>query len=73
MAAPRNAKARVEVLFTLWAKHDKMRSWSPLMTGLAQQVALDEMIERQDRLRRTGDSCQFRVRPDGQSPDERRS
>jgi hypothetical protein len=71
MARARNTPARVEVRYTLWAKHDKMRSWSPLFTGLAQQHALDEMLARQDRIRRTGHDCRFRVLPDGKQPDER--
>ena len=71
MARARNA-ARVEVLFTVWAKADKVKRWVPLMSGLIQQVALDEMIERQDRCRRTGYVCLFQIQPDGKKADERR-
>jgi hypothetical protein len=76
----RRPAARVEVFFTLWAKHEKVNpawagfkhGWMPLMTGLHHQMALDEMITRQDRVRRSGQPCQFKVLPDGKQPDERR-
>lgn len=66
------AKARVEILFTVWAFSPPVKKWVPLMSGLNQQVALDEMIERQDRIRRSKFECRFAVRPDGKHPDDGR-
>ena len=59
-----------KVRYTLWARNSKgPRHWLPLFRGLSEQVALEEMIERQDRVRRTGHPCRFQVKPDGERPD----
>lgn len=59
-----------EARFTLWAKHDRVKRWLPLYTGVTQEWAIREMIIRQDRVRRTQTPCKFKVRPDGEKPDE---
>lgn len=63
--------ATVEVLWSLWAKHAKVPRWVRLETGMKLQRATDEMIVRQDRVRRSGEPCRFKLLPDGKEPDER--
>jgi hypothetical protein len=54
--------------WTLYAYHDKVKRWVPLFTGARHSIALDEMLTRQDRVRRSGEPCRFVMRPDGQRP-----
>lgn len=57
--------------WTLWAFHDRVGRWGPLLSGLRHSVAVDELVERQDRVRRNGQPCRFKLLPDGEPPDER--
>jgi hypothetical protein len=58
--------------FTLWARHEKVnRGWLPLITGLDEKAGLDELVTRQDRVRRLGVPCKFRLLAAGRHPDER--
>lgn len=58
-------------MFVLWARHDKGPTfWLPIVR-LRGQAAVDELAVRQDRVRRSGQPCQFRLLPDGESPDGR--
>jgi len=56
--------------FTLWVSHDKVRqgAWTVLLSGLTQRLATDEMLTRQDRVRRNGSPCRFKLLPDGETP-----
>lgn len=65
------ARARREVRFTVWALNDRVRKWLPLDSGLSEQAAVEDMLERQDRVRRSGYATRFVVRPDGKKPDDR--
>ena len=38
--------------WTVWARHDKVGKWIPLLTGLTGEEAVNEVWTRQDRLRR---------------------
>lgn len=61
------------MLFTVYAKNTKVGPrWIPLLVGLPSQVAVEEMVERQDRVRRSGQPCRFAVRPDGEGPPDDR-
>lgn len=64
---PHLAKTR----YTLWAYHDKVGRWVPLFTGARHSTAIDELVTRQDRVRRSGQPCRFRMLPDGEDPCER--
>lgn len=64
-------RARVPVKYTLWAKHGNVRSgWLRLLTGLTQEQAVNEVVTRQDRVRRSGEPVRFTVAIDGKRPDE---
>jgi hypothetical protein len=56
------------VTYTLWAKHEKVKWAVPLFTGLSGAEAVAEMLRRQDRVRRSGQPCRFKVVPDGVEP-----
>lgn len=58
--------------YTLWAKHEKVkRGWMPMMDGLTEAVGVNELVARQDRVRRSGEPCRFKLLPDGEIPGER--
>lgn len=57
-----------EGTYVLWALHAKVKRWVPLFVG-PQQELVAEMIERQDRVRRSREPCRFVVRPEGIMPD----
>jgi len=64
-------KARVPVTYTVWAKHASVRSgWLPLFRGVSQERAVNEVVTRQDRVRRSGEPVRFTVAIDGKRPDE---
>lgn len=56
--------------WNVWVSHDKVREgkWSILLGGLTQHRAIDEMIVRADRVRRSGQPCRFRILPEGWEP-----
>jgi hypothetical protein len=56
--------------WNLWVSHDKVKqgAWSVLLSGLSQGVAVDEMIVRRDRVRRSGQPCRFKALPEGELP-----
>ena len=56
------------VEWTLWAKHEKVKNWLPILTGLRHSVAIDELTTRQDRVRRSGERCVFKLLPMGEVP-----
>jgi hypothetical protein len=57
--------------WTLWANNEKVkRGWLPIITGMRHSVAVDELITRQDRVRRSGEPCQFKIVEDGMPVDE---
>lgn len=67
----RQGRARVEIRYTLWAKHAYgPKNWLPLYSGATQEWAVGEMVIRQDRVRRSGEPCRFKVTPDGEKPSE---
>lgn len=54
--------------WTLWAYHDKVKRWTPVLTGLRHSIAIGELVVRQDRVRRSGEPCRFKLLPDGEAP-----
>jgi len=56
--------------WTLWAFNEKVGKWLALDSGLRHQRAIGEMVERQNRVRKSGHPCVFKLLPDGQTPDE---
>ena len=52
----------------LWAYHDRVARWVPLLTGMRHSVAIDELVTRQDRVRRSKQPCKFRLLPEGELP-----
>lgn len=63
-------KARVPVLYTVWAKHPAVRDWIALVKGVSQERAVNEVVTRQDRDRRSGNGVKFTVTADGSRPGE---
>lgn len=53
---------------TLWALNSKVGRWLPILKGLRPQAAVDEMTTRQDRVRRSGQPCIFKVLAEGEVP-----
>lgn len=53
----------------LWAYHDKVKSWILLIENLRGQAAVDELIKRQDGVRRSGQPCKFKLLPVGREPE----
>lgn len=56
-------------MLSLWAFSPKVKRWVLLMPELRGQAAVDEMIARQDRVRRTGYDTVFKLLPPGEEPD----
>ena len=54
--------------YDLWAYHERIGHWLLIVPGLRGQAANDELITRQDRVRRSGQPCTFRLLPTGQRP-----
>ena len=56
--------------WNLWTSHDKVKAghWSVLIPGLSQRKAVEEMVERQDRVRRSGQPVRFKALPEGEEP-----
>jgi hypothetical protein len=54
--------------YVLWALHAQVKRWLPIIEGLHPQMAVDEMTTRQDRVRRSGQPCVFKVLPEGKVP-----
>ena len=63
-------RSRSRTLYTVWGQTKGARGWLPLVGGLSEPVALAEVIERQDRVRRTGHQARFTIAVDGVRPDE---
>ena len=63
------AAATAMTTYTIFADHEKVkRGWLPLLTGLSQQAAAEELVARQDVVRRNGQPCKFKVLADGETP-----
>lgn len=54
--------------YALWAYHEKVRRWTCLLDSQHPQLVLDEMTIRQDRVRRSGHPCIFKMLPVGEQP-----
>jgi hypothetical protein len=54
--------------FTIWGLHPKVGFWLDIETGLSGNDAVVALTTRQDRVRRTRQTCQFKVLPDGEVP-----
>lgn len=54
--------------FTIWAKHDQVRRWLPILTGLTGDAAVAELTRRQDVLRRRDEPCRIVMLEDGKVP-----
>ena len=56
--------------WAVWCSHEKVKqgAWSVLLSGLSQGAAVDEMVHRQDRVRRSKQPCRFKVLPEGEQP-----
>ena len=62
-------RRRTEPPQNLWALHEKVgRRWILLIPGLRGQAAVDELIARQDAVRRSGQPCRFKLLPEGEPP-----
>jgi hypothetical protein len=55
-------------LFTIWALHDKVHRWVPIVTGMPGPAAVAELTLRQDRLRRRDEPCRMILLEDGKVP-----
>ena len=57
--------------FDLYASHQRVRAgeWLFIIGGLRGQSATDELIARQDRVRRSGEPVRFRLVPEGETPE----
>ena len=54
--------------WVLWAKHEKVKRWVPLLRSEHRQVVVEELIARQDRTRRRKEPVVFKVLAEGESP-----
>ena len=63
-------RSRPRTLYTVWGQTKGARGWLPLVSGLSQQVAVEELVQRQDRVRRAGYQTRFTISVDGVRPDE---
>lgn len=59
---------------TVWAKHEKVkRGWMPVITYSSAQAAIDDVVARQDRVRRSKEPVRFKVLPLGEEPTDARA
>jgi hypothetical protein len=56
-------------VYVLWARNPRAGDrWLPIVK-LRGQAAADELIIRQDRIRRSKYECRFKLLPEGETPD----
>lgn len=54
--------------YSVWAYHQRVKRWVPLVENLSGEEAVNEAAVRADRVRRSGQPCRFRVLPEGEAP-----
>jgi len=64
--------------WTLWGRNEKcgpmawspraVDGWLPIVAGMRHSVAVAELVERQNRVRKTQTPCVFKLLPDGETP-----